>query len=239
MRLLVVEDDRRLAAILRRGLSHEGFGVDVVGGGEDALVAVRTAPFDVILLDVMLPGETDGFRVCQRLRDLGSHVPVLMLTACDTVEDRVRGLDAGADDYLVKPFDFSELLARIRALTRRHSDRRATVMRAGPLEFDTVAREARVWGEALGLTLKELAILEYFMRHPGALLTSTQIKEHVWNYEFESESNLVEVYMARLRRRLTTAGLPDPWITVRGTGGGYRFVPGRLSDPSPGAPAPV
>jgi two-component system OmpR family response regulator len=236
MRLLVVEDDRRLAATLRRGLGREGFGVDLVGDGEEALSAVMTAPFDLILLDVMLPGATDGFGVCHDLRDRGVRTPVLMLTARDNVEDRVRGLNAGADDYLVKPFDFSELLARIRALTRRHSDRRAVVMRAGPLAFDTVARQVTVRGDTIGLTLKELAILEYFMRHPGALLSATQIQEHVWNYDFESESNLVEVYMARLRRRLGEAGLPDPWVTVRGAGGGYRFEPRRLAESSPAAP---
>jgi DNA-binding response OmpR family regulator len=232
MRVLVVEDDRRLAATLQRGLAQEGVAVDIVGDGEEALVAVRTAPFDLIVLDIMLPGDTDGFGLCHRLRDRGVRTPVLMLTARDTVEDRVRGLDAGADDYLVKPFDFSELLARVRALTRRHPDQRTVTVRAGPLEFDTVARQVRVRGQTVGFTLKELAILEHFLRHPGALLTPTQIREHVWNYDFESESNLVEVYMARLRRRLAEAGLGDPWVTVRGPGGGYRFEPRRLSDPS-------
>jgi DNA-binding response OmpR family regulator len=237
MRLLVVEDDRRLAATLRRGLGREGFGVDLVGDGEEALAALRTAPFDLILLDVMLPGATDGFGVCHMLRERGVRAPVLMLTARDNVEDRVRGLDAGADDYLMKPFDFSELLARIRALIRRRFDQPTVVMRAGPLTFDTVSRQASVRGGLVALTLKELAILEYFMHHPGALLSATQIQEHVWNYDFDSESNLVEVYMARLRRRLADAGLPDPWVTVRGAGGGYRFEPQRLSDSSPVAPA--
>jgi two-component system OmpR family response regulator len=237
VRLLIVEDDRRLAAVLRRGLTREGFGVDVVGDGDEALGAARTTPFDLILLDVMLPGRIDGFTVCERLRELRVRAPVLMLTARDAVDDRVHGLDSGADDYLVKPFEISELMARIRALTRRRTDDRGVVLRAGPLEFDSAARQARVRGHPVHLTRKELAILEYFMQHPGVLLTHTQVQEHVWNYDFESESNLVEVYMARLRRAMGGAGLPNPWVTVRG--GGYRFEPQRLCDSSPDEPVPA
>jgi DNA-binding response OmpR family regulator len=235
MRLLVVEDDGELAEALRRGLSREGFGVDLVSNGNEAIAAALSTPFDLILLDVMLPGSTDGFAVCTKLREHRLLTPVLMLTARDTVEDRVRGLDIGADDYLIKPFDCHELLARVRALTRRQTNERTSILHAGPLEFDTVARQARIRGRPVDLTLKELAILEHFMRHPGALLTPSHIQEHVWNYDFDRESNLVEVYMARLRRRLSDAGLPNPWATVRG--GGYRFEPHRLSDSSLGAPA--
>jgi DNA-binding response OmpR family regulator len=233
--VLVAEDDSGLGEVLGRGLRERGYVVDLVPDGETALRYLKAYEYEVAVLDWRMP-EVSGLEVVQRLRRIRSSVPVLMLTARDTPADRVAGLDAGADDYLVKPFDFSELLARIRALTRRHTDRRSVVMKAGPLAFDTVARQVSVRGSTIGLTLKELAILEYFMRHPGALLSATQIQEHVWNYDFESESNLVEVYMARLRRRLAEAGLPDPWVTVRGSGGGYRFEPRRLADSSLAAP---
>jgi DNA-binding response OmpR family regulator len=234
MRFLIVEDDRQLATSLRRGLQEEGFGVDVVEGGEEALDAARTTTFDAVVLDVMLPGPLDGFDVCTELRNRRIRTPVIMLTALDSVEERVRGLDAGADDYLVKPFAFSELLARLRALTRRHLDARSSVLTAGALRLDTAAREVSVAGRPVRMTAKEIAILEYLLHHPGRLLSRAQIEEHVWSYDFASESNIVEVYIGRIRRKLGAAGLPDPIVTLRGEG--YRFDP-RLCEPSSVAPA--
>ena len=235
MRILVVEDDRQTAESLRRGLSEEGFGVDVVREGGEAIAAALTTAFDVIVLDVMLPGEGDGFDVCGRLRAQQIRTPVLMLTARDAVEDRVRGLESGADDYLVKPFAFAELLARVRALVRRHLDSRANRLSAGILSLDVAARRATVGGVPLALTGKEFAILEYLMHHPRQLLSRAQIEEHVWNYEFDSDSNLIEVYIARIRRKLAAAGVADPIVTLRSAG--YRLEPGRACATSSGAPA--
>jgi DNA-binding response OmpR family regulator len=169
----------------------------------------------------MLPGR-DGFDVSRELRRERVRVPILMLTARDSVDDRVRGLAAGADDYLVKPFAFAELLARIRALSRRHLDNRSALLELGPLVLDSEARRITVNGQELELTAKEFAILEYFLHHPNRVLTRSQIEDHVWNYDFASESNLVEVYIARLRRKLAASGVDDLIQTVRGTGG-YRL----------------
>jgi DNA-binding response OmpR family regulator len=223
VRILIVEDDPRLARSLRRGLEEEGYGVDAVRDGEGAIAAAAGTEFDALVLDVMLPGRWDGFGVCAELRRRDHDVPVLMLTARDGVEDRVRGLDSGADDYLVKPFAFGELLARLRALTRRHLGLRSPVLDAGPIRLDTVARSVTAAGQELGLTVKELAILEYLMRHPNQVVTKSQIEEHVWNYDFHASSNLVEVYVARLRRKLLGAGAGDPIVTLRRAG--YRFTP--------------
>jgi DNA-binding response OmpR family regulator len=235
MRFLIVEDDRRLSGSLRRGLAEEGFGVDVVEVGDDALEAARTTPFDAIILDVMLPGRLDGYEVCAELRNRRIRTPVIMLTALDSVEERVRGLDAGADDYLVKPFAFSELLARLRALTRRHLEARSSILGAGALRLDTAARLVTVEGRTIGMTAKEIAILEYLLHHPGRVVSRAQIEEHVWSYDFASESNIVEVYIGRIRRKLGAGGLPDPIVTLRGEG--YRFDPSRLCEPSSAAPA--
>ena len=234
MRVLIVEDDRRIATSLRRGLEEEGFGVDVVEDGEEAIAAALSTPFDVMVLDVMLPGSVDGFRVSATLRNRRVRTPVIMLTARDAVDDRVRGLEAGADDYLVKPFAFRELLARVRALTRRHLDTRSRTIRAGDLAFDISARQITIAGLALAFTAKELAILEYFLHHQRQLLSRAQIEEHVWNYDFDSGSNLVEVYVGRIRRKLMTAGLADPIVTLRGEG--YRFEPSRVCESSSVAP---
>jgi DNA-binding response OmpR family regulator len=223
VRVLIVEDDRRLANVLRLGLEEEGFGVDLVGDGEAAVAAAVTTPFDVITLDVMLPGAHHGFEVCRRLRRRRVRTPVLMLTARDAVEDRVRGLESGADDYLVKPFAFVEFLARVRALARRHLEDRSSVLEAGELRLDTAARELRFGERPLRMTGKELAIIEYLMHHPRQVLSRSQIEEHVWNYDFESGSNLVDVYVGRIRRKLNGAGAGDPIITLRGMG--YRFDP--------------
>jgi two-component system OmpR family response regulator len=223
MRVLIVEDDPRVAGSLRRGLKEEGFGVDVVQDGDEAISAAMTTPFDVVILDIMLPGLLDGFGVCSQLRAHRVRTPVLMLTARDAIDDRVQGLEAGADDYLVKPFAFRELLARVRALARRQLADRSSVLQAGNLVLDVSARRATVGDQPIALTAKEFAILEYFLHHPGQLLSRTQLEEHVWSYDFESDSNLVEVYIARIRRKLNAAGIPDPIVTLRGEG--YRLEP--------------
>src|SRR2546421_11456355 len=186
MRVLIVEDDVRLARTLRTGLEEEGFGVDVVADGRTAVAAAEGTEFDAVTLDVMLPGGFDGFLVCAELRSRRLGVPVLILTARDAVDDRVRGLDAGADDYLVKPFAFVEFLARVRALVRRHLVDRSARLSAGPLVLDAAAREVRLADRPIRLTTKEFAILEYLMHNPRRVLSRSQIEEHVWNYDFES-----------------------------------------------------
>ena len=222
MRILVVEDDPVMGRILEQGLDEAGFSVDLVTSGEEAIAAALTTPFDAISLDLMIPGE-DGFVVCNRLRRRRIETPVLMLTARDAVGDRVRGLESGADDYLVKPFAFEEYIARLRALTRRHLAERSAIMEAAGISLDTRSRTASVGGKPLPLTAKEFAILECFMHNPGRLLDQEQIAQHAWNYELDSESNLVEVYVGRLRRKLVGAGIADPISTVRHAG--YRFQP--------------
>jgi DNA-binding response OmpR family regulator len=223
MRVLIVEDEARLANLLRLGLQEEGFGADVVENGEEALAAAQATAFDLITLDVMLPGAADGFAVCAELRRRRIQTPVLMLTARDAVGDRVRGLQAGADDYLIKPFAFVEFLERLRALARRHLADRSSVLESGKLSLDISARELQVGGRPVKLTSKEFALLEYFMHHPRQVLSRAQIEEHVWDYDFEGASNLVDVYMARLRRKLAAAGATDHIVTLRGMG--YRFDP--------------
>jgi two-component system, OmpR family, response regulator len=223
MRVLMVEDDAPLADTLRSGLAEEGFGVDVVADGRSAVAAAETTEFDVITLDVMLPEGFDGFQVCAELRSRRLAVPVLILTARDAVDDRVRGLAAGADDYLVKPFAFVELVARIRALARRHLADRSARLRAGALVLDAAARQVQVEDRMVPLTTKEFAILEYLMHNPRRVLTRGQIEGHVWNYDFDSTSNIVDVYVARLRRKLGEAPGVPRIDTVRGVG--YRFDP--------------
>jgi DNA-binding response OmpR family regulator len=220
MRVLLVEDDHRLASSLRRNLGEAGIVADVVHDGGDGLAAARTTAYDVIVLDVMLPG-LDGLDVSRRLRDARVHTPILMLTGRDSVDDRVSGLESGADDYLVKPFAMREVVARIRALARRHLPQRSAVLRAGKVTLDTGAHILRVNGNVVELTTKEFAILEYFLLNQGRLLTRTQIIEHVWDYDFDGGRNLIEVYVGRLRRKLIEAGGGDPFVTVRGSG--YRY----------------
>lgn len=224
MRILVVEDDPVMGRILEQGLDEAGFSVDLVTSGEEAIAAALTTPFDAISLDLMIPGE-DGLEVCNRLRRRRIETPVLMLTARDAVGDRVRGLESGADDYLVKPFAFEEYIARLRALTRRHLAERSAIMEVAGISLDTRSRTASVGGKPLPLTAKEFAILECFMHNPGRLLDQEQIAQHAWNYELDTESNLVEVYVGRLRRKLVGAGIADPISTVRHAG--YRFQPQR------------
>jgi DNA-binding response OmpR family regulator len=218
----MVEDDRRLGALVRRQLEDAGLAVDVVEDSTAALNAAGDVAFDVIVLDVLLPGDRDGLAVCSELRARRVRTPILILTALGSVEERVAGLGCGADDYLVKPFAFRELLARIRALTRRHLDDRTAVLTVGPIRLDTVGREVTVRERPIELTAKELAVLEFFMHHPGRALSRAQIEDHVWNYDFAGESNLVEVYVGRIRRKLAAAGAPDMISTARGIG--YRIA---------------
>jgi len=220
MRVLVVEDSRRLAGIIRRGLLEEGYTVDNAYDGEEAQYMAETTPFDLIVLDIMLP-KKDGLAVCRDLRAKGVSAPILMLTAKDSVEDKVTGLDSGADDYLVKPFAFSELLARLRALLRREVLPRVQKFQVGNLTLDPQSREVWRDGVRLELTAKEYAILEYFMRRPNAVVTRTMLGESVWDYEFDGLSNIIDVYIRRLRQKVDRDGQPSLIQTVRGAG--YRL----------------
>jgi two-component system OmpR family response regulator len=227
MRVLVVEDEAKMAALLKRGLEHEGYAVDVAVAGDEALWAAREFAFDAIVLDAMIP-EPDGFEVCRTLRSEGRWTPVLLLTARDAVDDRVLGLDAGADDYLTKPFAFSELFARLRALTRRDLGARPAVLMVGDLILDPATREVRRGDVDIPLSAKQFAILEQFMRRPGEVLTRTDLLEHVWDFAYEGTSNLVDVYVRTLRERIDRPFGVDSIETVRGAG--YR-----LRDESPAA----
>ena len=195
--------------------------VDVAHDGEEGLAAASSTPYDVIVLDIMLP-RLDGLEVTRRLREHRVETPILMLTARDGVDDRVSGLEAGADDYLVKPFALREVIARLRALKRRHVPNRTAQLKAGKVLLDTAAHLLTVDGREVDLTTKEFAILEYFLLNQGRLLTRNQILEHGWDYDFEGGRNLIEVYIGRLRKKLTEAGAADPFVTVRGSG--YRYV---------------
>lgn len=219
MHILLVEDERRLASAIRRVLEEEGHVVDVVHDGEDGLYQALLETYDVIVLDVMLPGR-DGFSVARELRAKGRTTPILMLTARDAIPDRVAGLDAGADDYLVKPFALSELLARLRALDRRArmSAGEGHVLRVGDLELDLRAREARRGGRRVELTAKEFALLEALMRHPGQVLTRSQLLDMVWHYDATIESNIVDTYIHYLRTKVDKDFEPKLIRTVRGAG---------------------
>ena len=220
VRVLIVEDDIPLASALRRGLRAEGMVADVAVKGEDALWMVSSAEFDAVVLDVMLPG-IDGFETCRRLRDDGVWTPIIMLTARDSVDDRVQGLDAGADDYLVKPFSLAELLARLRALARRGPVERPAVLEVGDLQLDPATREVRRGDTEIALSAKEFALLEAFMRRPGEVLTQLQLLEHAWDYDYENRSNVVEVYVRYLREKVDRPFDVKSIETVRGAG--YRL----------------
>ncbi len=220
MRVLVVEDEVRMAALLKRGLEADGYAVDVTNDGTDGLWMASEHDYDAIVLDAMLPGR-DGFAVCAQLRSRSRWAPVLMLTARDGVTDRIRGLDAGADDYLTKPFAFGELTARLRALVRRGTVERPTVLQVGDLVLDPAGRVVTRAGEAVELTAKEMSILEMLMRHPGQVLSRTRILDHVWDFAYDPNSNVVDQYIAYLRRKLDKPWGRNDIETVRGAG--YRL----------------
>ncbi len=217
MRLLIVEDDKKVGAFLERGLKEENYAVDVCRSGADALYLSQVNPYDVIILDIMLPGK-DGFSVCRELRDNGVLIPIIMLTAKDTLDDKVKGLTVGADDYLTKPFSFEELLARIRALLRRSQDYKTKSLRIGDLEMDPVRRLVTRGGQKIMLTGKEYALLEYLMRNQGRVLSQSMIIEHVWDMDYEGASNIVNVYINHLRRKIDTDHPVKLIKTVRGHG---------------------
>jgi two-component system OmpR family response regulator len=220
MRVLVVDDDVRMASAIRRGLRYEGLVVDVAADGEEALRVVGTTEYDAIVLDVLMPG-LDGLETCRRLRDEGRWMPVLMLTARDSVEDRVRGLDGGADDYLTKPFSLAELTARLRALVRRGPVERPSVVEVGDLRLDPATREVRRGEAEVELSAKEFAVLEAFMRRPGRVLSHTQLLEAAWDLGYEQRSNIVEVYVRYLREKVDRPFGVRSIETVRGAG--YRL----------------
>ena len=222
VRILVVEDDPTIADFLIRGLGEQGHAVDLARDGQEALDLLAVASIDLVLLDLMLP-RVNGIEVCRRMRAAGSAAPVLMLTARDAVEDRVMGLDSGADDYLVKPFAFSELLARIRALSRREPAATGDILRIADLELDTMTRTARRGGGPIELTAKEFALLEYLMRNPGRVLTRAMITERLWSYEVLNVANVIDVYIGHLRRKVDDGHEARLIQTVRGAG--YRLAP--------------
>ena len=217
MRILLVEDDRKVASFIRRGLTEEGYAVDVIHDGENGLAMGLDRLHDIIVLDVMLPHKP-GFQVLRELRQAKVTTPVLLLTARDAVEDKVQGLDAGADDYLTKPFAFAELLARVRALLRRAKTAETPVLRVADLTLDPATRTVKRGQEAIPLTNREFALLEYFLRNPGRVLTRTMIAEHIWDYSFDAGTNVIDVYVNYLRKKID-AGRESKLIhTVRGVG---------------------
>ena len=227
MRVLVVEDEVKLAKLVRQGLRESGLLADVAVTGEDALWMAPANAYDVIVLDINLPG-IDGFETCRRLRDDGVRTPILMLTARDGVADRVAGLDTGADDYLVKPFDFDDLLARLRALARRGPVERDSVLEVGDLVLDPAIRQVRRGDTPIELSTKEFQLLEVFMRRPGAVLSRYQLLEGAWDMDYENRSNVVDVYVRYLREKIDRPFGVESFETVRGAG--YRLRP-------PGRPA--
>jgi two-component system, OmpR family, response regulator len=220
MRVLVVEDETRMARLVRRGLEEEGHAVDVAGDGPEGLWLATENRYAAVVLDVMLPG-FDGFELCRRLRGAGVWVPVLMLTARDAVGDRVRGLDAGADDYLVKPFSLLELAARLRALARRDDRARPAVLAVGDLRLDPAGKRAWRGGAELRLSPKEFSLLELFLRHPGVVLTRSQILEAAWDFAYDGTSNVVDQYVTYLRKKVDVPFGRHDLETVRGMG--YRL----------------
>lgn len=217
MRILVVEDESGIAQFVDQGLTEAGYTVDMARDGQEGLRFALHATYDILVLDILLP-HVDGINLIRRLREYGDRTPVLILTALDSIEDRVKGLDAGADDYLVKPFAFSELLARLRALMRRPPLQMNTTLQVGEINMNLVERQVYCGGHPIDLSQREFALLEYLMRHPGQVLTRTQIAENVWNFNFHHDSNVVDVYVGYLRRKLSQRSPASLIQTVRGVG---------------------
>jgi len=220
MRILVIEDNHRLSSSLAANLTHEGYSVDAAYDGQEGQDLAELTPYDLIILDILLP-EKDGLQVCRDLRRRRIHTPILLLTARDSVDDRVQGLDCGADDYLVKPFAMRELLARLRALLRRQSPYTNGRLEMGDLVVDPVTHTVEREGQSIDLTPKEFALLEFLLYHPKQVVTREMIEQHIWNYDFESESNVIDVYVRRLRRKIDDPFATKLLTTVRGVG--YRF----------------
>ena len=218
LRLLVVEDEPSLLSIITKRLKEEGYGVDSAKDGREGENYISSAEYDCIILDIMIPFQ-DGLTLLRKIRAKNISAPVLLLTAKDSIDDRVTGLDSGADDYLVKPFSFDELLARVRAMLRRHKDKKNTVLSVGDLEMDTITRQVQRGGKVIELTSKEYSILEYFLRNKNRVLTKSQIAEHVWNFDFEYNSNIVDVYVRYLRWYMDEEFKYKLIHTIRG--GGY------------------
>ncbi|MES0371635.1 MAG: heavy metal response regulator transcription factor [Mariprofundaceae bacterium] len=217
MKILVVEDEERVAQFIQKGLKEEGHAVDVSYDGEDGGFLAEVNDYDLIILDLMLP-KKNGLQTCKEIRDHGVNTPVLMLTARDSVEDKVRGLDAGADDYLAKPFAFEELLARVRALLRRQSETKSPILSIADLELDPMTRQVTRSGKPIRLTTKEYALLEYLLRNPKKVLSRTLIGEHVWDMNFDPESNVIDVYVSHLRTKVDKGFEPALIHTLRGQG---------------------
>jgi DNA-binding response OmpR family regulator len=230
MRVLLVEDDVRIARFVAKGLREQSYAVDVCADGDDALYQAEINSYDIVILDVMIPGK-DGFEVCRQMRKAGKRMPILMLTARDAVEDRIRGLDHGADDYLTKPFEFRELLARMRALLRRSVELRPPQIRVGDLVLDTAAQSVARGKRQIPMTAKEYALVEFLARNAGRVVGRAEIAEHVWDEAFDPFSNLIEVYINRLRRKID-AGEAKPLLQTR-RGAGYLLggaeAPGEVS----------
>ncbi len=222
MRILVIEDNHRLSSSLAANLAHEGYSVDAAYDGQEGQDLAELTPYDLIILDILLP-EKDGLQVCRDLRRRRIHTPILLLTARDSVDDRVQGLDCGADDYLVKPFAMRELLARLRALLRRQSPYTNGRLEMGDLVVDPVTHTVEREGRSIDLTPKEFALLEFLLYHPNQVVTREMIEQHIWNYDFESESNVIDVYVRRLRRKIDDPFATRLLTTVRGVG--YRLLP--------------
>ncbi len=220
MRILVVDDDQKFCNIVKRGLEENAYAVDSVHDGDDGEYYAENTPYDLIILDIMMP-QKSGIEVCRNLRAKKINTPILMLTAKDTVDDRVKGLDTGADDYLVKPFAFTELLARVRALLRREGESKSSELKVGDLVLNTLTREVWWKQKSIDLTTKEYVILEYMMRQPNAVVTRTMIEEHAWDYDLDSISNLVDVYIRRIRKKVDPEKGKSIIQTVRGSG--YRI----------------
>ena len=224
MRILIAEDEADLNRLIRQALERAGYGVDACLDGQEALDCLAGAQYDCVVLDIMMP-KADGRQVLRELRNMGSAAPVIFLTALDSVQDRIDGLDLGADDYLVKPFDLNELLARIRAVTRKYGTQKTSVLTVGDLTVDTASRTVTRAGQAINLSAKEYAILEYMIRHKGAVLSRQQLEDHIWNYDYAGGSNVVDVYIAYLRKKID-AGFDKKLIhTIRGAGWTLRETP--------------